>query len=275
VTTDPGTTTSTTGSPDPTTGQPPGSSTNATNTTDSDCPFGQDAVFYQDEDGDGFGAGEPIPNPCFAPEGTAPEPGDCNDSDSAINPGQNEVCNSVDDDCDELRDEFSSANSSCGPCALGKHKGAVYWACYDVADALEAEFSCQSLGPSVHLAVADDIDEHTFLIELALASYPMPTTQISYWLGVARPMEFWNDCGAYPEAEAWLTIAGTVPTHLAWRIGEPNNSMCDPVCVAQSIADEACPRENCIEMVTPDTGAWNDLFCGSPNFGYLCEQFID
>ena len=61
---------------------------------------------WDDLDEDGFGAGLPdcicAPNPqlCFSQA-----PGDCDDEDPEANPGQLELCNEKDDDCDGLIDE--------------------------------------------------------------------------------------------------------------------------------------------------------------------------
>ncbi len=60
---------------------------------------------YLDEDGDGWGVGEPV---CLCgPEGalTATKGGDCNDAAKKANPGGFEVCNGLDDDCDGETDE--------------------------------------------------------------------------------------------------------------------------------------------------------------------------
>jgi Putative metal-binding motif/FG-GAP repeat len=66
---------------------------------------GEDAIdptqSWVDGDGDGYGDdNEPIAA-CTPPEGYAPEAGDCDDSDNAVNPGASETCgNGQDDDCD-------------------------------------------------------------------------------------------------------------------------------------------------------------------------------
>ncbi len=63
-------------------------------------------VFYVDEDGDGFGHPAATVLSCSPtqPEGTSDQAGDCNDSDPAVNPLAEEVCDGVDNDCDTLVD---------------------------------------------------------------------------------------------------------------------------------------------------------------------------
>ena len=55
--------------------------------------------YYLDGDGDGYGAGGPV-NECLSPGSNyVLLNGDCNDNDAAINPGETEICNGIDDDC--------------------------------------------------------------------------------------------------------------------------------------------------------------------------------
>ncbi len=61
------------------------------------------STYYADGDGDSFGAGAPILS-CTQPAGTSVNNTDCNDNIAAINPGAQEVCNGIDDDCDGLTD---------------------------------------------------------------------------------------------------------------------------------------------------------------------------
>lgn len=62
------------------------------------CP----ETFYADGDGDGFGAGPAAPDApdCSAPEGWVADASDCDDSDAAVHPDADELCNSLDDNCD-------------------------------------------------------------------------------------------------------------------------------------------------------------------------------
>jgi len=70
--------------------------------TDEDAP--DSAGWWRDGDGDGFGDPDDGGLSCQAPPGTAPNPDDCDDADPAIHPGHPEVCDGVDNDCDEEAD---------------------------------------------------------------------------------------------------------------------------------------------------------------------------
>jgi regulation of enolase protein 1 (concanavalin A-like superfamily) len=77
---------------------------------DNDCDGLMDeeltfVTYYPDMDGDGFGTGSGI-SLCANPGmGFATLGGDCNDSNPDINPGETEVCDGMDNDCDMLTDE--------------------------------------------------------------------------------------------------------------------------------------------------------------------------
>ncbi len=62
-------------------------------------------VYYLDRDGDGYGSDGANVSACEKPQGYADVPGDCNDSNPAIHPGAQEVCNDADDDCNGLIDD--------------------------------------------------------------------------------------------------------------------------------------------------------------------------
>ncbi len=67
-------------------------------------------IWFLDSDGDGYGAEETIVMSCSAPSSWyIPTGGDCDDSEPLSHPGGLEVCDELDNDCDGLVDEGSSA----------------------------------------------------------------------------------------------------------------------------------------------------------------------
>ena len=75
---------------------------------DDDCDNQVDEdgadIFYADADGDGWGDPTSTSTGCTAPQGTVSEAGDCDDTDVDINPGAEEHCDTVDEDCDGTAD---------------------------------------------------------------------------------------------------------------------------------------------------------------------------
>ena len=76
---------------------------------DNDCDTmpddGVQLVFFHDEDGDTFGDPTLAVNRCEASEGLVADNTDCDDAQAAVNPGAQEVCDSLDNDCDSLIDD--------------------------------------------------------------------------------------------------------------------------------------------------------------------------
>jgi predicted outer membrane repeat protein len=76
---------------------------------DNDCDGtaddGVDAVFYADADGDGYGDAAASQRACSQPSGYVSDSTDCDDRASSAFPGNNEVCDEVDNNCDGTVDE--------------------------------------------------------------------------------------------------------------------------------------------------------------------------
>jgi len=81
---------------------------------DNDCDTLVDAddpsciglqTYYQDADSDSYGNPQVSMDACSQPQGYVLDNTDCDDTNAAINPGAQEVCNGIDDDCDGLVDD--------------------------------------------------------------------------------------------------------------------------------------------------------------------------
>jgi hypothetical protein len=76
---------------------------------DNDCDEEIDedvsTVYYLDEDADGYGTPDAQTEDCEQPEGYTDNGDDCDDSAADLNPGEEEVCDLLDNDCDGAVDE--------------------------------------------------------------------------------------------------------------------------------------------------------------------------
>ena len=68
-------------------------------------------IWFADTDGDGYGGEQVVVTGCDPGEGFYASPEDCNDLEPLVNPGADEVCNGVDDDCSgEVDDDTDPAS---------------------------------------------------------------------------------------------------------------------------------------------------------------------
>ena len=63
------------------------------------------STFYPDLDGDGWGDPEGAYEACGPNDGDVDNGGDCNDADASVKPEVDDICDGVDNDCDDLIDE--------------------------------------------------------------------------------------------------------------------------------------------------------------------------
>ena len=106
-----------------------------------------DATWYQDSDGDQYGAPGVTLFACSQPLGYVLAGGDCADGDADVNPGEAELCDGVDNDCD-------------GGIDLDALDATRWYADADVdlhGDATVSVMAC--LQPAGHVAVGDDCDD--------------------------------------------------------------------------------------------------------------------
>ncbi len=123
------------------------------NGLDDDCDGTTDvgaidtSTYYDDLDGDTYGAAASGTSSCSQPAGTVADGTDCDDTNAAVNPAAAEVCNGLDDDCDGTTD-------------LGATDASTFYADADsdgYGDATSATAACSA--PTGHVADATDCDD--------------------------------------------------------------------------------------------------------------------
>jgi len=123
-----------------------------TDDDDSSVDTSTGATFYTDGDGDGYGDASDTTVACDAPSGTVTDDSDCDDTDSAINPGASEVCDAADNDCDGLTDDDdSSVDTATGATFYTDDDGDGY------GDAGDATAACEQ--PSGTVSDSADCDD--------------------------------------------------------------------------------------------------------------------
>ncbi|WAS95582.1 MopE-related protein [Nannocystis punicea] len=219
----------------------------AASTTES-CPL---MMGYKDFDNDNYGD----PNmPAWVCEGT---PGwvhdntDCNDMSANAHPGITEMCDTIDNDCDGMYDEFDGEtnNQSCGGCQYSLRDGTLYYFCTIAREWEQAEQFCVTHG--LHLAKDDGGAEREFLLQ------EMGDTGM-WWIGgndlMTEGIFKWVSDGTDMAGDGWSNMQPDDKEWLEWEDA-------DCVVLIDSTGVFGYPG---------DPGEWADNMCDG-GFKFICE----
>ncbi len=160
------------------------------------------STFYLDFDGDGYGRDSETVEACEAPDGYADQGGDCADlraNQADENPGAPELCNGLDDNCNDEADEGAACPSGC----VAEEGGSVI-RCEEAATWAAAVETCESVGSQL-----------TMDYRVAFSAVGLGES----WLG------------ASDSSGAWLWLSGepvprTTGSSSGWETGEPSTGHC-------------------------------------------------
>jgi alpha-tubulin suppressor-like RCC1 family protein len=109
-------------------------------------------VYYIDADSDGFGWAGFFQQACSQPPGMVEEIGDCDDNNYLIHPEANEICDSIDNDCDQSVDDADDdLDASTGEAHYTDGDGDGY------GDPLSIGYACEA--PASTVVVGGDCDD--------------------------------------------------------------------------------------------------------------------
>lgn len=201
------------------------------NEIDEDC--GTINTYYLDADGDGYGDPNQSTEDTSQPSGYVLDNTDCNDSDSSINPGAEEICgDGIDNDCDNLIDEGCD-----GTADLTVDN---FECCYDQIDSNYAQLA-------VHLLTSN-------LGDSAIESYSFNVYLAGSCEGYSDTLTYGNiEIAANDSTNAWYYIMFELPEDACLPLYATVEL--DP----SNIIDETNENNNLSDQVQVDLG------CGDPD----------
>jgi hypothetical protein len=216
--------------------------TETCNGRDDDCDGSIDeagatgeSTWYLDSDGDGYGDATVTATGCSAPAGYVADSSDCDDGDLDVNPGEADICDTIDNDCDGSKD-----NDGLCPCDVNEYGGHVYMYCTSTATWTTARTNCLTYG-----------------YDLTSVNSRAENAQINAQAFRRYGGRWWGGFNDRSTEGTWVWANGEAVTYTNWAAGEPNDAM---------------GKEDCMQFGRYyPASTWNDEPC-TYSFRYVCEE---
>ena len=216
--------------------------TESCNGRDDDCDGSIDesgatgeSTWYLDADGDGYGDSTSTTLSCSAPSGYVSDATDCDDADLDVNPGESDVCDTIDNDCDGSKD-----NDGLCPCDVDEYGGHAYMYCTTAASWTSARTTCLSYGYDLTAVNGSAEDAH-----------------VNAQAFLRYGGKWWGGLNDQTTEGTFVWSNGDAVAYTNWAAGEPNN---------------AGGNEDCMQFGRYyPASTWNDEPCTS-SFRYVCEE---
>lgn len=217
---------------------------------DPDCLPDDAQTWFADTDEDGYGTPDLFAVDCSPPVGFVANDLDCNDGDGNVNPDRTDVCDGIDNDCDEGTVEVCP--NQCTPAT--NPAGDVYLFCDQNTNHATATTVCAD--QEMALARIDDTAENTWVSDQRGALLG----DNNVWLGgddiAAEGVWLWSDGTQFWQGGSGGAVVGELFSN--WDGGEPNNGG---------------GNEDCVIMKNGGSRyQWDDKPCGN-SVEFVCERY--
>ena len=175
---------------------------------DNDCDQQIDegllSTYYADTDGDGFGDINNFIQDCLAPSGYVSDATDCDDSNAAIHPNATEICDGIDNNCDQQIDENACGGTYCTPIHTGTENELITNVTIGSINNTSGGWNTNITGYSDYTNLSSQLDNGSSHSITVSSNYSWTDSQLGIWID-------WNQNFIFDSNEEITSQSGEGP----------------------------------------------------------------